>query len=142
MAVLFGKSAEKKVKYYNNSDLGAAVASGSHRTGGMVICPCSTGTLGSIANGVTRNLIERAAEVTLKERRKLIVVPRETPFSTIQLENMHKLSLAGAVVLPAAPGFYHKPMKIEDLVDFVVARILDQLGLEHKVGKRWGNLKK
>ena len=141
VSALFGKSAEKKVKYYNNTDLAASVASGSHRTAGMVICPCSTGTLGSVANGVTRNLIERAAEVTLKERRKLILVPRETPFSTIQLENMHKLSLAGAVILPAAPGFYHKPLKIEELVDFIVARVLDQLGLEHQVGKRWGNKK-
>jgi flavin prenyltransferase len=139
VSVLFGKSAGKKVKYFNNNDLAAPVASGSHRTAGMVICPCSTGTLGSVANGVTRNLIERAAEVTLKEKRKLILVPRETPFSTIQLDNMHKLSLAGAVILPAAPGFYNNPEKIDDLVDFIVARILDQLGLEHQVGKRWRN---
>jgi len=122
---------------YRDDDRGATPASGSAPSRGMVICPCSMGTLASIAQGTTRSLIERAADVVLKERRRLILVPRETPYSTIHLENMLRLSRAGAVVLPASPGFYHRPQGVEDLVDFVVGRVLSQLGLEHAVGPRW-----
>ncbi len=125
------------IRVYDDGDRGALPASGSVRTRGMVICPCSMGTVASIAAGTSRSLVERAADVVLKERRKLILVPRETPFSQIHLENLLRLTQAGAVVLPAAPGFYHKPQTISDLVDFVVARVLDQLELEHAVGRRW-----
>lgn len=129
---------DKFVKVQNDNDRGAAPASGSALTDGMVICPCSMGTLSSIAQGTSRSLIERAADVTLKERRKLIVVPRETPYSAIHLENMLRLTRAGAVVIAASPGFYHGAKSIDDLVDFVVARILDHLGVEHSLTKRWG----
>jgi len=104
----------------------------------MAVCPCSMGTLGALAAGMADNLIERAADVMLKERRTLVLVPRETPLSAIHLENMLKLSRAGAVILPPSPGFYAHPRTIEDLVDFVVARVLDQLGVEHALGPRWG----
>lgn len=124
--------------YHHYEDFGAGIASGSFLTGGMVICPCSMGTLASIAGGHSENLIQRAADVHLKERRKLIVVPRETPLSSIQLDNMKRLAEAGATVLPAMPGFYHTPRSIQDLVDFVVGRICDHLGIEHKLFKRWG----
>lgn len=127
-----------KLHYHHHSDFMAGIASGSFRTGGMVICPCSMGTLASIAGGHSSNLIQRAADVHLKERRKLILVPRETPLGTIQLENMKRLADAGAVVLPAMPGYYHQPRTIHDLIDFVVARILDHLGVEHQLFKRWG----
>jgi len=125
------------VRQFDDTDRGAAPASGSVLTAGMVICPCSMGTIASIAAGTSRSLVERAADVTLKERRKLIVVPRETPLSAIHLENMLRLTRAGGVVLPAAPGFYHKPGVVTDLVDFIVARVLDQLGIAHGVGTRW-----
>jgi len=125
------------VKTYVNEDRGAAPASGSALSAGMVICPCSMGTLSAISVGASRSLIERAADVTLKERRKLVLVPRETPLSAIHLQNMLRLARAGAVVLPAAPGFYHQPKTIDDLIDFVVARVLDQLGVSHRLGKRW-----
>ncbi len=115
----------------------AGIASGSFRTAGMVICPCSTGTLAAVATGLSQNLIHRAADVHLKERRKLIVVPRETPLSSITLGNMKTLADLGVVVLPAMPGWYHEPASLGDLVDFVVARICDQLGVEHKLGRRW-----
>jgi 4-hydroxy-3-polyprenylbenzoate decarboxylase len=124
--------------YHHYRDYSAPIASGSFLTAGMVICPCSMGTLASVANGLSTNLIQRAADVHLKERRKLIVVPRETPLGSIQLENMKRLSDAGAVVLPAMPGFYHQPKSIADLVDFVVGRILDQLGIEKDLAPRWG----
>jgi 4-hydroxy-3-polyprenylbenzoate decarboxylase len=104
----------------------------------MVICPCTMGTLAAVAAGLSDSLIERAADVTLKEGRKLILVPRETPFSALHLENMLKLARAGAVILPANPGFYHHPKRIEDLVDFVVARVLDHLGIQHSLMQRWG----
>lgn len=124
--------------YHHHDDLMSSIASGSFLTAGMVICPCSGSTLGAIVHGTGENLIHRAASVHLKERRKLILVPRETPLSTIQLENMRRAAEAGAVMLPAMPGFYHGVSSIGDLVDFVVARILDQLGVEHALMKRWG----
>jgi len=125
------------VKTYANEDRGAPPASGSALSAGMVVCPCSMGTLSAISVGASRSLIERAADVALKERRKLVLVPRETPLSAIHLQNMLRLTRAGAVVLPAAPGFYNKPGAISDLVDFVVARVLDQFGIPHMLGKRW-----
>jgi flavin prenyltransferase len=126
------------VTYYPDGDRGAHPASGSRKTAGMVICPCSMGTASAIANGTSRSLIERAADVTLKERRKLILVPRETPLSLIHLRNLTQVTEAGAVVIPAAPGFYHRPTRISELVDFIVQRIVDQLGLSIEIGKRWG----
>jgi 4-hydroxy-3-polyprenylbenzoate decarboxylase len=116
----------------------APIASGSGVADAMVVCPCTMGTLAAIATGMSDNLIERAADVTLKEQRKLILVPRETPFSAIHLENMLKLARLGAVILPANPGFYHHPASVQDLVDFVVARILDHLGVPHQLMARWG----
>src|SRR6266536_4713417 len=127
---------DKLVTTFTNDDRGAAPASGSGVTAGMVICPCSMGTLSAISVGASRSLIERAADVTLKERRKPILVPRETPLSAIHLGNMLRLARAGAVVMPASPGFYNRPKKIEDAVDFIVARVLDHLGVEHNLGKR------
>lgn len=116
----------------------APIASGSNTADAMVICPCTMGTLAAIAAGMSDNLIERAADVVLKEQRKLILVPRETPFSAIHLENMLKLARLGAVILPANPGFYHHPSTVQDVVDFVVARILDHLDVTHKLMARWG----
>ncbi|MDQ8164848.1 MAG: UbiX family flavin prenyltransferase [Gemmatimonadota bacterium] len=127
------------VTLFDDADRGAGPASGSAKSAGMVVCPCSMGTLASIAAGTSRSLVERAADVTLKERRKLILVTRETPLSAIHLENMLRLTRAGAVVLPAAPGFYHRPTEIAQLVDFVVARILDQLGVQQSLVPRWGD---
>ncbi|WP_353267226.1 flavin prenyltransferase UbiX [Gemmatimonas sp.] len=126
------------VKVFDDNDRGAAPASGSARTSGMVVCPCSMGTVSAIAHGTSRSLVERAADVALKERRKLILVPRETPFSLVHLENLTAVTRAGATVIPAAPGFYHQPQSIADLVDFMVARVLDHLDIEHRIGKRWG----
>ena len=128
----------EKISYHHYQNLMAPIASGSFLTAGMIICPCSASTLGAVVHGTGENLIHRAASVHLKERRKLIVVPRETPLSTIQLENMRRASEAGAVVLPAMPGFYHGVTSIRDLVDFVVARICDQLGIDHSLMRRWG----
>jgi 4-hydroxy-3-polyprenylbenzoate decarboxylase len=125
-------------RYYHYRDLMAPIASGSSLTGGMVVCPCSGGTLSGIAHGAAENLIHRAADVHLKERRKLVLVPRETPLSIIQLDNMRRAVEAGAVVFPAMPGFYHGVQSIRDLVDFVVARICDQLGVRHSLMRRWG----
>jgi 4-hydroxy-3-polyprenylbenzoate decarboxylase len=126
-----------RVEFYDSLDRGATPASGSAPSAGMVVCPCSMGTLASIAAGTSRNLVERSADVALKERRPLILVPRETPLSLIHLENMTRLTRAGATIMPAAPGFYHRPQSIDDMVDFVAARILDHLGVEHAIGKRW-----
>ncbi len=123
---------------FSREDWFSPVASGSSSPASMVICPASGGTVSSIASGASNNLIERAADVALKERRQLIVVPRETPYSQVHLENMLKLTQMGAVVLPASPGFYTNPQSIEDLIDFVVARILDQLGLSQTLMPRWG----
>jgi flavin prenyltransferase len=122
---------------FPDDDRGALPASGSQRTAGMVICPCSMGTLAAIALGTSRSLVERAADVTLKERRKLVLVSRETPLSLVHLRNMVTVAEAGAVVLPAAPGFYHRPGGVGDLIDFVVQRVLDQLELDLEIARRW-----
>ncbi len=127
-----------EVRYYHYRDFMAPMASGSAPNDGMVVCPCSGGTLAAIAQGISENLIHRAADVQLKERRKLVLVPRETPLSLIHLDNMRRATKAGAVVLPAMPGFYHGAKSLGDLVDFVVARICDQLGVEHGLVKPWG----
>ena len=127
------------LEVYGREEWFAPVASGSNPADAMVVCPCTMGTLASIAQGLASNLIERAADVMLKEGRKLILVPRETPFSVIHLENMLRLSRAGAVILPPNPGFYHHPERVEDLIDFVVARILDQLSVPHSLMQRWGD---
>lgn len=131
--------AAKQLRLHQFQDFSAGIASGSFRTQGMVICPCSMGTLAAIAGGLSTNLVQRAADVHLKERRKLIVVPRETPLSAIHLQNMLTLQQAGAVILPAAPGFYHQPQSIDDLVDFVVMRICDHLDVPVKLISRWGD---
>ena len=125
------------VVVHPDDDRGASPASGSHRTRGMVICPCSMGTVAAIAAGTSRSLVERAADVTLKERRKLIVVPRETPLSLIHLRNLVTVTEAGAIVIPAAPGFYHRPTSIDQLVDFIVQRVLDQLEIDVPLAPRW-----
>jgi len=120
------------------SDFFAPIASGSSAPDAVVICPCSMGTVGRIAAGLSDNLLERVADVALKERRQLLLVPRETPFNQIHLENLLRLSQAGAQILPAMPGFYQKPQTVADLVDFVVGKALDQLGVEHQLFQRWG----
>ena len=130
---------DANVTLFDDNDRGATPASGSAKVKGMVIVPCSMGTIASIAAGTSRSLVERAADVALKERRPLVVVPRETPLSRIHLENMLRLTDAGAVVLPAAPGFYHRPERIDQLVDFVVQRILDQLHVDADIAPRWGD---
>ncbi len=127
-----------QLKVYGLQDWYAPMASGSNPGDGMVVCPCTMGTLGKIAGGISDDLIARAADVMLKEKRTLILVPREMPFSTIHLENMLKLSRAGAVIMPPNPGFYHHPETVQDMVDFVVARVLDHLGVEHALMARWG----
>ena len=124
---------------YGREEWFAPVASGSNPPDAMIVCPCTMGTLASIAQGLASNLIERAADVVLKEGRKLVLVPRETPFSAIHLENMLRLARAGAVILPPNPGFYHHPQNVGDLVDFVVARILDQVAVPHSLMQRWGD---
>lgn len=126
------------LEVYGREEWFAPLASGSNPPDAMVVCPCSMGTLAAIAQGLASRLIERAADVVLKEGRKLVLVPRETPLSAIHLENMLRLSRAGAVILPPNPGFYHHPRHVEDLVDFVVARILDQLQVSHSLLQRWG----
>jgi 4-hydroxy-3-polyprenylbenzoate decarboxylase len=133
----FGVGPEQ-LRVYGKEEWFSPVASGSAAPKKMVVCPCSTGTLSAIAHGSSDNLIERAADVVMKERGQLILLPREMPLSAIHLENMHKLALLGVTIMPAAPGFYHKPESIDDLVDFVVARILDHLGLEQTLQPRWG----
>ena len=123
---------------HGREDWLAPMASGSNPGDGMAICPCTMGTLGALANGLADNLIERAADVMLKERRPLVLVPRETPLSAIHLENMLKLARAGAVILPPAPGFYTRPQTLEDIIDFIVARVLDHLAVPHALVARWG----
>lgn len=135
-AELATRHGQVSVHHYEN--FLAPIASGSFLTGGMVVCPCSGSTLSGIAHAAGMNLIQRAADVHLKERRKLILVPRETPLSVLQLENMHRAAQAGAVILPAMPGWYHGVQSLQDLVDFVVARILDQLEVPHTLIRRWG----
>lgn len=126
------------LRVFGREEWFAPVASGSNPADAMVICPCTMGTLSAVAAGLGQKLIERAADVMLKEQRKLILVARETPFSTIHLENMLKLARSGAVILPANPGFYHQPENIQDIIDFIVARVLDQLGVAHTLMPRWG----
>jgi len=133
----FGK-VSGELRVFGRDDWFAPMASGSNPGDAMVICPCTMGTLAAVAVGISDDLITRAADVMLKEKRPLILVPRESPFSAIHLENMLKLSHAGAVILPPNPGFYYHPQSVQDLVDFVVAKILDHLGVEHKLVKRWG----
>ncbi len=125
------------VTLFDDGDRGASPASGSARSAGMIVCPCSMGTLSAIATGSSRSLIERSADVALKERRRLVLVTRETPLSEIHIENMLRVSRAGAVVMPAAPGFYHQPSRIDELVDFMVARMLDHVDVPHTLGRRW-----
>lgn len=132
-------SSRGTIHCHHHGDFMAPIASGSFLTAGMVVCPCSGSTLSGIAHGSSSNLIQRAADVHLKEHRRLILVPRETPLSTIQLDNMHKAALAGAVIMPAMPGWYHGVKSLTDLVDFVVARILDQLQVPHQLMRRWGD---
>jgi len=128
-----------QLRVFGRDDWNAPVASGSNPADAMVVCPCSMGTLAAIAHGLSDNLIERAADVMLKEQKKLVLVPREAPFSTLHLENMLRLSKMNAVILPANPGFYHRPQSVEAIVDFIVARILDQLGVQHELMARWGD---
>jgi 4-hydroxy-3-polyprenylbenzoate decarboxylase len=127
-----------QLKVFGKEDWMAPVASGSGAPSKMVVCPCSTGSLSAIACGASNNLIERAADVALKERRQLILVPREAPYSEIHLEHMLKLTRMGAVIIPASPGFYHEPKQVSDLIDFIVARIMSQLGLEQDLLEKWG----
>ncbi len=128
-----------RVEYHSHCDFQAGIASGSFLTAGMVICPCSMGTVAAIAGGLSQNLIHRAADVHLKERRPLILVPRETPLNVIQLRNLTICARAGAVVLPAMPAFYTRPQTLQDQIDFIVGRICDQLGVEHQLMRRWGS---
>ncbi|MBN2679723.1 flavin prenyltransferase UbiX [Acidithiobacillus montserratensis] len=134
----FGLEEPGLLSVYAPHDWYAPVASGSNAPRAMVICPCSGGTLAAIAHGLSDNLTERAADVMLKEGRKLVLVPRESPVSTIHLENMLSLARMGVRILPASPGFYHRPQRIEDLVDFMVARVLDQIGVANQISRRWG----
>ncbi len=133
---LIGMDTEQII-YHHESDIGASIASGSFRTEGMIVVPCSMGTVASIASGISRNLIQRASDVCIKERRKLVIVPRETPLSSIHLENMLKLSRVGVCVLPAMPGFYHFPKSVDDQINFIVTKILDQFGIDSELTQRW-----
>jgi 4-hydroxy-3-polyprenylbenzoate decarboxylase len=141
LADLVGEAVAKEVggavQYHHFRDFQAGIASGSFLTAGMVICPCSMGTLAAIAHGLSQNLIHRAADVHLKEKRKLILVPRETPLHLVQIRNLALCAEAGAVILPAMPAFYTHPQSVQDMVDFVVGRICDQLGVEHQLARRW-----
>jgi flavin prenyltransferase len=130
-------AASKLIRWHRLDNLAATPASGSHPQAGMMVVPCSMGTLGAIASGAGTNLIHRAADVTLKEGRRLVLVPRETPYNAIHLENMLRLAHAGARILPASPGFYHRPQTLTELVDHLVFRLLDQFGVPHPTGTRW-----
>jgi 4-hydroxy-3-polyprenylbenzoate decarboxylase len=134
---LLGVMGPGQLIYHDYRNFMAGIASGSFLTAGMVICPCSSGTVAAIAHGLSQNLIHRAADVHLKEKRKLILVPRETPMSVVQLRNLTICAEVGAVVLPASPGFYTKPQSLDDAINFIVGRICDQLGVEHQLFKRW-----
>jgi 4-hydroxy-3-polyprenylbenzoate decarboxylase len=143
IAALLGTETARNVDsaalhYHDHRDFRAGIASGSFRTAGMAICPCSMGTVGAIAHGLSQNLIHRAADVHLKEHRRLVLVPRETPLNLVQLRNLTACAEAGAIVLPAMPAFYTKPKSLQDAVDFVVGRICDVLGVEHQLLRRWG----
>ncbi len=131
-------AAEGQLRLFGREEWTAPVASGSNPPAAMVVCPCTAGTLSAIASGASNNLIERAADVMLKEQRKLILMVRETPLSAIHLENMLKLARLGVVTMPASPGFYHRPQNLDDIVDFMVARVLDHLGIEHDLIQPWG----
>ena len=135
--LMTGDAGPGKVRWFDEGDVGASIASGSHLMDGTAVVPCSTGTLGTIASGSSRNLIHRAAEVALKERRRLILGVRECPYSVIHLENMLAVTRAGAIVLPITPAFYNHPRSIDEVVDQYVGRVLDHLGLTHKLGRRW-----
>src|SRR6516165_915979 len=139
---LLGEAADAaaagQVHYHDCRDFRAGIASGSFLTAGMVICPCSMGTAAAVAHGLSQNLIHRAADVHLKERRKLVLVPRETPLGLVQLRNLVSCAEAGAIVLPASPAFYTHPKSINHMIDFVVGRVCDQLGVEHHLFERWG----
>ena len=137
LAHLGHDEASAPLRVFGTDDWFAPPASGSSAPAAVVVCPCTTGTLGAVAGGISRNLIERAADVALKEGRRLVLVVRETPLSAVHLENMLRLARAGAAILPANPGFYHRPESVSDLVDFVVARILDRIGVEHDLAPRW-----
>lgn len=134
---IFDKATRKHIAYFDYKDVSTLPASGSYRTAGMIVAPCSGASLSAIAHGSARDLVERAAEVTMKEGRKLILVLRETPLSAVYIENMLKLARLGVHILPAAPAFYQRPKKIEDLYDFIVGRALDLIGIEHTLLKRW-----
>lgn len=125
---------------YDDGNLAAAVSSGSFKTDGMLVVPCSMKTLASISNGFEDSLVSRAAGVCIKEHRKLVLVPRETPLSRIHIENMSRLAVSGVIILPAMPGFYHRPKTVEDLVNHVIGKILDQFGMEHDLFRRWGGV--
>jgi 4-hydroxy-3-polyprenylbenzoate decarboxylase len=144
LADLMGEAAScagpDQLHYHDYRDFRAGIASGSFQTAGMVICPCSMGTVAAVAHGLSQNLIHRAADVHLKERRRLVLVPRETPLGLVQLRNLTSCAEAGAVILPAMPAFYTHPQSLQDAVDFVVGRICDQLGVVHQLFNRWGNL--
>ena len=141
-AALLGPDADgldlARLRYHHHLDFRAGIASGSFLTAGMAVCPCSMGTVAAVAHGTSDNLIHRAADVHLKERRKLVLVPRETPLGLVQLRNLTAVAEAGAVVLPAMPAFYTRPQSVADMVDFVVGRVCDQLGVEHGLLRRWG----
>jgi 4-hydroxy-3-polyprenylbenzoate decarboxylase len=142
LADLLGRAcplaAPDQVRYHHYRDFRAGIASGSFLTGGMVVCPCSMGTVAAIAHGLSQNLIHRAADVHLKERRRLVLVPRETPLNSIQLRNLAVCAESGAIVLPAMPAFYTRPRSLQDMLDFIVGRICDHLGVEHGLLRRWG----
>ena len=135
-ATLIGRESEK-ITFHSSKDIGAPIASGSFPVKGMVVCPCSMDTVGAIANGISLNLLQRAADVTIKERRPLVLVPRETPLSAIHLENMLKLARLNVAIVPAMPGFYHRPTSIEELIDMQIMKVTDQMGLKIDLAKRW-----
>lgn len=137
LSTLYG-ARDGQLRVFGDEEWTSPVASGSGAPLRMAVCPASMATVSAIANGASENLLERAADVVIKERGNLVIVPRETPFSTIHLENMLRLSRAGVSILPANPGFYNRPAQVEELVDFIVARVLDQFGIEHELMKRWG----